>query len=152
MGLQASRVAELIEPSLTALGYELVGVEYLPQGKHSLVRVYIDQEDGIQVEDCVRASRQVSGVLDVEDPISGQFTLEVSSPGLDRPLFKLSHYAQFCGQRVEIRLQRPVDGQRKFTGVLAGVEGDQVIVDLENGDQVQLAISDIEKARLKPEL
>lgn len=151
MSQQATRVAELIEPSVTALGYELVGVEYLPQGKHSIVRVYIDHEDGIRVEDCEQASRQISGVLDVEDPISGQFLLEVSSPGIDRPLFKAEHYERFSGEVAEIRLRTPQQGQRKFTGRLAGVENDCVLLDMENGDQVSLPINDIERARLKPE-
>ena len=151
MSQQASRVAELIEPSVTALGYELVGVEYLPQGKHSILRVYIDQADGIRVEDCQQVSRQISGVLDVEDPISGQFSLEVSSPGTDRPLFKAEHYERFSGEKAEIRLRTPRQGQRKFTGRLAGVENDCVLLDMENGDQVDLPINDIERAHLKPE-
>lgn len=151
MSQQATRVAELIEPSVAALGYELVGVEYLPQGKHSVVRVYIDHEDGIRVEDCEQASRQISGVLDVEDPIAGQFVLEVSSPGMDRPLFKAEHYARFGGEMAEIRLRTPRQGQRKFTGRLAGVENDCVLLELENGEQVDLPIDDIERARLKPE-
>lgn len=151
MSQQASRVAELIEPSVTALGYELVGVEYLPQGKHSILRVYIDQADGIRVEDCQQVSRQISGVLDVEDPIAGQFSLEVSSPGTDRPLFKAEHYERFSGEKAEIRLRTPLQGQRKFTGRLAGVENDCVLLDMENGDQVDLPINDIERAHLKPE-
>ncbi|MDT8403052.1 ribosome maturation factor RimP [Sulfuriflexus sp.] len=151
MSQQASRVAELIEPSVTALGYELVGVEYLPQGKHSILRVYIDQADGIRVEDCQQVSRQISGVLDVEDPIAGQFSLEVSSPGTDRPLFKAEHYERFSGEKAEIRLRAPRQGQRKFTGRLAGVENDCVLLDMENGDQVDLPINDIERAHLKPE-
>jgi ribosome maturation factor RimP len=151
MSQQASRVAELIEPSVTALGYELVGVEYLPQGKHSILRVYIDREEGIRVEDCEQASRQISGVLDVEDPISGQFLLEVSSPGLDRPLFKAEHYERFSGEKAEIRLRTPRQGQRKFSGRLAGVENDCVLLDMENGEQVDLPINDIERAHLKPE-
>jgi len=151
MSQQASRGAESIEPPVTALGYELVGVEYLPQGKHSILRVYIDQADGIRVEDCQQVSRQISGVLDVEDPISGQFSLEVSSPGTDRPLFKAEHYERFSGEKAEIRLRTPRQGQRKFTGRLAGVENDCVLLDMENGDQVDLPINDIERAHLKPE-
>ena len=150
MSQQATRIAELIEPSVTALGYELVGVEYMPQGKHSILRVYIDSEEGVQVEDCVAASRQISGVLDVEDPISGQFALEVSSPGLERPLFKAEHYERFSGELAEIKMRTPQQGQRKFTGRLAGVENDCVLLDIEGGDLVSLPVSDIDRAHLKP--
>jgi ribosome maturation factor RimP len=113
--------------------------------------VYIDHEDGIRVEDCEQASRQISGVLDVEDPIVGQFMLEVSSPGMARPLFKAEHYERFSGEMAEIRLRTPRQGQRKFTGRLAGIENDCVLLDMENGEQVDLPINDIERAHLKPE-
>ena len=151
MGQQAVKIATLIEPSLMALGYELVGVEYSPQGKHSMLRIYIDSPDGINVDDCQQASHQISGVLDVEDPISGQYTLEVSSPGLERPLFSKAHYERFAGELCEIRLRAPLNGQRKFTGQLAGVEDNSVLLDLENGERVELSLADIDRAKLKPQ-
>lgn len=151
MSQQAIRVSALIEPSLSALGYELVGVEYMPQGKHSLLRVYIDKADGVDVNDCQQASQQISGVLDVDEPIKGQYTLEVSSPGMDRPLFTAEHYRRFVGEQAEVRLHTAIDGRRRFTGSIAGVENDTVLLELEQGQQVKLPLVDIDKANLKPE-
>jgi len=151
MSQQASRISALIEPSLTALGYELVGVEYMPQGKHSLLRIYIDHENGIDVDDCQQASQQISGVMDVEDPLKGQYTLEVSSPGLDRPLFKAAHYERFVGEIVELRLHSAIEGRRRFTGTIAGVENEIVLLELDDGQQIELPLAGIEKANLKPE-
>ncbi len=146
---QAGKLDAIIEPAVAALGYELVGVEFLPQGRHSVLRVYIDSEAGIRVEDCERVSHQISGVLEVEDPISGQYTLEVSSPGLDRPLFKAEHYQRFAGSEVKLRLIRPLDGQRKFRGVLHGMREDAVVIEVE-GQEITLPLADIEKANLVP--
>ena len=126
MSQQAKRVQELIEPVINSLGYECVGVEYLPQGRHSLLRIYIDKEDGIGVDDCETISHQVSGVLDVEDPIKGQYNLEVSSPGLDRPLFTLEHYVRFIGETVNVRLRSALHGRRKFTGKILSVDGEEI--------------------------
>jgi len=151
MGQQAVKIASLIGPSLDALGYELVGVEYTAQGKHSILRVYIDAENGVDVNDCQKASHQISGVLDVEEPLSGQYALEVSSPGLERPLFTAQHYERFTGERAEIRMHTPIDGQRKFVGQLAGVEDTKLSLSLENNESVSLSLADIDKAKLKPE-
>ena len=151
MGQQSVKIATLIEPSLDALGYELVGVEYVAQGKHSILRVYIDAPEGVDVNDCQKASQQISGVLDVEEPISGQYTLEVSSPGLERPLFSAAHFERFAGERAEIRMHSPIDGQRKFTGQLAGVEDNKLLLNLENEESISLSLADIDKAKLKPE-
>lgn len=144
------RLEEIIGPGVEALGYELVGVEYLPQGRHSLLRVYIDSEDGIGVDDCERVSHQVSGVLDVEDPIRGQYTLEVSSPGLDRPLFTQAHYARFVGSEVQLRLHRPHNGRRKFKGRLTAVEGETITIEVD-GEALSLELAEIEKAHLVPQ-
>ena len=92
-----------------------------------MLRVYIDSENGVGVDDCAKVSRQVSGVLDVEDPISGEYTLEVSSPGMDRPLFKLSQYQDYIGHVVQLRLRMPFDGRRKFKGVLNGIEDEDIV-------------------------
>ena len=139
----------LIEPAVTALGYELVGVEFI-HGKPGLLRVYIDQEGGIGVDDCQQASHQISGILDVEDPIRGQYSLEVSSPGLDRPLFRAEDFERFAGREVKLRLLAPVDGRRKFTGVLGGLRDGQVVVVM-NDEELVVALDEIDQARLVPD-
>ncbi|MDX1529528.1 MAG: ribosome maturation factor RimP [Gammaproteobacteria bacterium] len=144
------RLNGLIKPAVEALGYELVGVEYRRGRKRALLRVYIDKSDGITLDDCERASHQVSGVLDVEDPIVEQYDLEVSSPGLDRPLFEPEHFERFAGHRVRMRMSPPVDGRRKLSGVLLGIEGDQVRVD-EEGNERRIPLESVSVARLVPE-
>ncbi len=151
MAHASDRLTAVIGPAVEGLGYELVGVEYLSQGRHSLLRIYIDSESGITVDDCAKVSHQVSAVLDVEDPIHGQYTLEVSSPGLDRPLFNAGHYQRFAGQQVEIRLHAPFEGRRKFKGRLLGMQDDEVIVQVEEGDEYAFPIETIDKANLVPE-
>ena len=144
------QLEQLIEPAVRALGFELVGVEYMPQGRHSLLRIYIDSPHGIGLEDCEKVSHQVSGVLDVEDPIHGHYDLEVSSPGLDRPLFSPEHFVKYAGSTVKIRLQTPLNGQRNFTGVLQGMRGTDVVI-VSEGVEVLLPYSAIAKAHLVPE-
>ncbi len=145
-------LTELVASAVEPLGYELLGVEHLSQGRHSVLRVFLDSPEGITLDDCERASRQISAVLDVEDPIRGQYTLEVSSPGVDRPLFTADHYRRFQGQPVSVRLRMPLDGRRKFSGVIAGVEDDTLILaDPESGETWRLALDDIEKANLVPQ-
>jgi ribosome maturation factor RimP len=151
MGPLEERVTRLLEPTVSALGYELLGVEYLAQGKHSRLRLYIDAPAGIGLEDCEVVSHQVSGVLDVDDPIRGQYSLEVSSPGLDRPLFRPAHFARFVGQKVKVRLHHPRDGQRNFHGRIALVDNEQVYISMEDGSQLALLCEDIDKANLVPE-
>ena len=150
MQYQDVRLNGLIKPAVEALGYELVGVEYRRGRKRALLRVYIDKSDGITLDDCERASHQVSGVLDVEDPIVEQYDLEVSSPGLDRPLFEPEHFERFAGHRVRMRMSPPVDGRRKLSGVLLGIEGDQVRVD-EEGNERRIPLESVSVARLVPE-
>ena len=150
MSQQAKRVQELIEPVINSLGYECVGVEYLPQGRHSLLRIYIDKEDGIGVDDCETISHQVSGVLDVEDPIKGQYNLEVSSPGLDRPLFTLEHYVRFIGETVNVRLRSALHGRRKFTGKILSVDGEEIVIE-ESGMEYRVPFAVIEKGHLVPQ-
>ena len=151
MGPLEQRVMGLLEPTVTALGYELLGVEYLAQGKHSRLRVYIDSPGGIGLEDCEVVSHQVSGVLDVDDPIQGQYSLEVSSPGLDRPLFRQDHFARFVGGKVKLRLSRPREGQRNFHGRIDAVKDGEVYISMDDGSQLAVSIQDIEKANLVPE-
>lgn len=145
-----NRLQAIIEPSVSALGYELVGIEYLPQGRYSLLRVYIDSEAGITVDDCEKVSRQLSGVLDVEDPIKGQYSLEISSPGLDRPLFTPEHFVRFAGQQVQVRLQQPLNGQRKFKGLLRGMDGEEVLIEIDGGE-LRVLPEEIDKANLIPQ-
>ncbi len=143
----------MFTPALEALGYELVGIEYLPQGRHALLRIYIDSERGITLEDCARASHQVSGVLDVEDPIQGSYSLEVSSPGLDRPLFRLEHFARFAGKPVRLRLRVPREGRRKFAGVIEGVQDGRILIRRDEEPlRLELAPDEIERANLIPEI
>lgn len=147
----SARLYGLIRPVVEALGYELVGIEYAAGSRSGLLRVYIDGAEGIGVEDCRRVSHQVSGVLDVEDPIPGHYNLEVSSPGLDRPLFEPEHFDRFAGQTVRVRLRSPREGRRNFKGLLQGITGDQVVL-AEDGEEVRLPFAEIERARLVPEL
>jgi len=145
------RLGKLFEPVILGLGYEFVGVEYIPQGDHSILRVYIDAEDGINVDDCVVVSHQISGVLDVEDPVEVQYVLEVSSPGLDRLLFKLADYKKFENRVVDVKLAIPLNGRRKFKGVINSSDEEHIIINVD-GEDFELPFIQIEKARLVPEL
>ena len=144
-------IAEMLEPAIRSLGYELVGVEYQTGGKGGgLLRIYIDSEQGISADDCKKVSYQASGVLDVEDPIQGHYTLEVSSPGLDRMLFKPEDFDRFAGQQVKLKVAYPIEGQRKFKGRLVGLKEQNVIIEQED-QQVSLPYEQIEVARLVPD-
>jgi ribosome maturation factor RimP len=152
-GLRVSSKLEqlqaMLAPVVESLGYECWGVEFISQGRHSLLRVYIDHANGILVDDCEAVSRQVSAVLDVEDPISSEYTLEVSSPGMDRPLFTLEQFAKHVGEQVKIKLRSPFDGRRNFQGLLRGVE-DQDVVVLVDDHEFLLPIDLIDKANIIP--
>jgi ribosome maturation factor RimP len=147
--LSNADIEKLLEPVVTGMGYELWGVEFIRYRNSSLLRVYIDLPEGIQVSDCERVSRQVSAVMDVEDPIRGQYTLEVSSPGLDRYLFRLPQYPRFIGTMVKIRLLRPLGQRRNFTAILKAVEGEEIVLQ-EGESEFRMAYPNIEKARLVP--
>lgn len=143
-------LVNLIEPIVEGLGYECVGIEYNPHPRHGLLRIYIDSENGILVDDCSKVSHQISGVLDVEDPIQGNYQLEVSSPGADRPFFKISQFEQYIGSTVLVNLFKAIDGRRKITGLIVKVEGD--VVTLQEGEQVfEVPFDAMSKARLVPE-
>ncbi len=150
-------LTDLLAPVARDLGYTLLGVEYQPGGR-ARVCLYIDSPFGITVDDCAAMSHAVSALLDVEDPIPGRYTLEVSSPGLDRPLFGLEDFARHTGQRVRIRMHRPVTvggegegrAQRNFLGLLGGVEGEEILLATEAGE-LRLPYADIDKAHLEPE-
>lgn len=151
MGRATDRLTTLIASAVQALGYELVGVEHQSQGKHTVVRVFIDSEHGITLEDCEQASHQISGVLEVEDPIRGQYNLEVSSPGLDRPLFTPEHYARFLGEKVKLRLRQPIEGRRKLAGRIEQVEEGVIRITDDAGETYKLTVDEIEKANLVPD-
>ena len=145
----ADKIQALINPVISDMGYELVGIEYVASGKHSTLRIYIDSDNGIGVDDCETVSRQVSAILDVEDPITNQYNIEVSSPGVERPLFHIGHYQRFLGHDIKLRLVRPINGQRKFVGAIGSVSETNNSVELvtELGP-VMLDIELIEKANL----
>lgn len=139
----------LLEPVVTGMGFLFWGVEYVSQGKHSTLRVFIDHEDGINVDQCADVSHQISAVMDVEDPISQNYTLEVSSPGMDRPLFTLDQFAAYVGEWVHVRLRAPFEGRRKFKGVLTAIEDQDVCVTVDGTDYL-LPVESIEKANVIP--
>ena len=141
---------QILEPVLEAMGYELVGVEFHRMHANALLRVYIDKESGVNVDDCQQVSHQISGILDVEDPIPSRYTLEVSSPGLDRPLFKAEDFVRFAGRQVRIHLDLPLNGRRKLVGLLRGLRGEEVVLELE-GLELLVPLDRIEKARLVPD-
>ncbi len=140
----------LIEPIVEGLGYECVGIEYHPHPKHGLLRVYIDSAQGVLLDDCTKVSHQISGALDVEDPISGNYHLEISSPGDDRPFFKLSQFEQYMGGLVQVHLFSPIQGRRKIKGFIENVEGDEVTL-REDGQLYKVPFKAMSKARLVPE-
>lgn len=146
----ADKEWQLIEPIVEDMGYELVGVDYRKNGETGLLCVYIDHENGVNVDDCAKISHQISAIMDVEDPIKEHYTLEVSSPGLDRPLFKEADFKRFAGQRVKVKLGIPFDGRRNFNGILNGVEDSMVLVVVDN-EEFMLPIEHIDKANIIPQ-
>ncbi|MCH9692171.1 MAG: ribosome maturation factor RimP [Gammaproteobacteria bacterium] len=141
----------LLAPVVKSLGCELWGLDWQSHGRNGLLRIYIDAEAGVAVEDCAKVSRQISAVLDVEDPISGHYTLEVSSPGLDRPLYELEQYRLYIGAQIEVRLRMPLEGQRKWRGLLAGVEGEEIVLRVDSENEYLLPIDSIEKGNIIPQ-
>ena len=150
MRRNTNQMWDLLEPVVTGMGYELVEIEYNPSTRHGVLRIYIDHEDGIQLDDCTDVSHQVSALLDVEDLIQGHYNLEVSSPGLDRPLTSIKDYQRFTGEIVKIKTGMAIDGRRNFKGRLCGIEGDEINIECD-GQQFYLPLASIEKARLVPE-
>jgi ribosome maturation factor RimP len=150
MSQPAAHLTDMIEPVIELLGYELVACELIPQGGRSILRIYIDSAEGVTIRDCELVSRQVSAALDVEDPIMGNYDLEVSSPGADRLLVKEAHFQRFVGRRIKVKLRQARNGRSNYGGTLQSVfEGEiTVIVD---GDAYVLPIADIDKAKLVPE-
>ena len=145
-------LTELFEPVIEAMGYELVGVEYNAAGKHGTLRVYIDREQGVSLDDCAAISHQLSGILDVEEPISQAYDLEISSPGIDRPLFKLDDFERFSGQIAKIKLAVAQQGRKNFKGRLQGVvDSNRVSIEVD-GEVFDLPYADIARANLVGEI
>jgi len=144
-------LVELVEPVVVSLGLEFWGLDMVVHGREKVLCVYIERESeaGVGVEDCEAVSRQLSSLFDVEDPITGEYTLEVSSPGLARPLFKAEQYARYIGETVKIKLRSAFEGRRNFRGVLSAVENDEVIV-VVDGHEYILPIETVEKANIVP--
>jgi len=146
-----SDIWSLIEPVVEGMGYEVVDIDFRPHSTDGLLRIFIDKSGGIQLEDCEAVSKQVSSVLDVEDPIPGQFNLEVSSPGLDRPLRKQQDFVRFAGEKIKIKLSVPtLEGQRNFTGKLMGMQNEEVIL-LADGETHNFPLDSIDKAHIVPQ-
>lgn len=142
-----SEIEQLLLPLIESLGYELWAVEYFPQGKHSILRVLIDRDQGISLSDCERVSREVSGLLDVEDPIPGVYNLEISSPGIPRPLLKPAHYIRYIGSEIQLKLRQPIAGTKKINAVIQSA--DEQAVTLAMGEEsLTLPYSQIVKANL----
>jgi len=144
------KLYEMLLPAVEALGFELWGIEYIPQGKHSILRIYIEHENGITVENCETVSKQVSAVLDVEDPITVHYDLEVSSPGLDRHLFYPHQYSSYIGEQLALRLRMGLNNQRKFTGKLLAVSDSGIELEVKQ-QSVLIEFSNIEKAQVQPD-
>ncbi|MGQ0621609.1 MAG: ribosome maturation factor RimP [Panacagrimonas sp.] len=144
------RLKSLIEPLVESLGYELVLLDFSPQSRSTALRLFIDAPDGVVLGDCEKVSREVAALLDVEDPIHDRYQLEVSSPGLDRPLTRREHFDRFAGQRARIELSVPQAGQKRFLGSIKGSTDQSVLLETEQGEK-ELAFTAIERARLIPD-
>ncbi len=137
----------MIEPLVEGKGMELVHLEY-SGGKNGHLHLYIDRENGVSLEDCESVNRTVSEMLDGKDPIPNAYTLEVSSPGLDRPLSKPVHYERFAGNKIKLRTKEPINGRKNYSGELKGIKDNQVIIELVDGGPVKIPFNDILKANL----
>ena len=151
MSIRQTELVDLLAPTVASMRLELLGVEFVQSGASALLRLYIDAPGRtVTIEDCEAVSREVSGVLDVEDPIASRYELEVSSPGIDRPLFTAGHFARHVGEQVKLTLQIPRDGRRRLQGTIAHVDGQSIALRVGEEDVV-LQHTDIEKARLVPD-
>ena len=139
----------MLQPAVEACGFELWGLEFFPQGKRSVLRIYIDGAEGVTVEGCSLVSHQVSGILDVEDPITGEYLLEVSSPGWDRPLFTLAHYQRFVGSEINLRLVAPINARRRYKGHIQAIIDNTIELAFE-GQVIRIPFAQIDKANIVP--
>ena len=150
MNRRVRDIEELIAPTIGAMGFELWGIDTSGIGSHERVCVYIDSGSGIAVEDCEAVSRQLSGLLDVDDSFNETYTLEVSSPGLDRILFKDKQFQMHIGQQVNVRLEVPLDGRRRVEGLLVGVEDSELVVTADN-EEYLIPLEQVRRARVVPQ-
>lgn len=143
------RLEDIIRAPIMALGFELIGVEYI-RSRNPVLRIYIDSDNGITVDNCADVSRQVSAVLDVEDPITIAYNLEVSSPGMDRPLFTIEHYRRFMGEEITISLRIAIANRRNWKGIIKAVDDNEMItLAIDDKDEL-FALSNIQKANIVP--
>lgn len=133
---------------ISNLGYELLGCELLSAGRRSVLRIYIDSPKGVDVEDCSIVSHQVSAMLDVEDPFQGKYTLEVSSPGVDRPLFEKEHYKKYIGSQIKVKLHVAINNRKQYKGILQNVDDEAIYIAVEGLEQIKLPFAMIDKANL----
>jgi ribosome maturation factor RimP len=157
---KANEIAMLLAPTVQSLGLELLGVEYMPTTGSALLRLYIDVpadagERTVGIEDCEAVSREVSAQMDVADPISSHYTLEVSSPGIERPLFTPAQFGRFIGETAKVTLKLPQDGRRRLQGGIVRVDDNAIAFSLDGstdaGKELVVAVENIEKARLVPD-
>ncbi len=147
--MTGDELLKLLEPAVERLGYELADLEVRLGSKSGLVRVFIDKPDGIDLDDCEKVSLAVSALLDVEDPVPGNYNLEVSSPGLDRKLTKVEHFQRFEGETVKVQMRFPVEGRRRFRGTLVSSDDENIVVEVD-GESHSLPLKTIDTARLVP--
>ena len=149
--MTGDELAKLLEPTVERLGYELADLEVRLGSKGGLVRVFIDKPDGVDLDDCEQVSLAVSALLDVEDPVPGNYNLEVSSPGLDRKLTKVEHFQRFEGETVKVQMRFPIEGRRRFRGTLVSSDDENIVVEVD-GESHSLPLKTIDTARLVPEM
>jgi ribosome maturation factor RimP len=149
--MTGDELAKLLEPTVERLGYELADLEVRLGSKGGMVRIFIDKPEGIDLEDCERVSLAVSALLDVEDPVPGNYNLEVSSPGLDRKLTKVEHFQRFEGETVNVKMRFPIEGRRRFRGTLVSSDDENIVVEVD-GESHSLPLKTIDTARLVPEV
>lgn len=150
MSVTREQLISLLEPEIEALGYELAEIEVNLSHGHGILRLFIDRPEGITLDDCERVSQQVSGLLDVEDPIAGDYHLEVSSPGADRKLVKPEHFDRFAGSMIKVRLRKLVGNRRRIRGQLIGRQED--MIDIRAGDEtISVDLGNVDVARLVPD-
>jgi ribosome maturation factor RimP len=147
--MTGGEIAKLLEPAIERLGYELIDLEARLGSKGGVVRLFIDKPEGVDLEDCEKVSLAVSALLDVEDPIPGNYNLEVSSPGLDRKLTKIEHFQRFAGETVKVQMRFPMEGRRRFRGTLVSSDDENIVVEVD-GESYSLPLKTIDIARLVP--
>ena len=147
--MTGDELSNLLEPAIERLGYELVDAEVRLGSKGGLVRLFIDNPEGIDLDDCEKVSLAVSALLDVEDPVPGNYNLEVSSPGLDRKLTKVEHFQRFAGETVKVQMRFPIEGRRRFRGTLVSSDDENIVVEVD-GESHSLPLKTIDTARLVP--